>query len=127
MLKHIKFSGIFHDENLSVHVTLENPADYGYEATTLLFSVTVRGKNSNGINPKLEDFTFYVMDEADCLYETLNITAPNVEVDPGDGEPMQNPDGLIRADFKHEFLFQDMRIAFNHRLYREIRIIELNH
>jgi len=127
MLKHLKFSGIFHDENLSVNITLENPSDYGFEATNLLFSVTVRGKNSNGINPKLEDFKFYVMDEADCLYEAQSIPAPDIEVDSGDNEPMQTPDGLIRTDFKHEFLFQDMRIAFDYRYYRKISIIELNH
>ena len=127
MLKHLKFSGIFHDENLSIHVTLENPADYEFEATTLLFSITVRGKNSNGINPKLEDFKFYVMDEAGCLYEAQSIPAPNVEADSGDDEPRQTPDGLIRTDFKHEFLFQDMRIAFDYLYYRKISIIELNH
>ena len=127
MLKHLKFSGIFHDENLSVNVTLENPSGYGLEATTLLFSFTVRDKSSSGITPNLEDFTFYVMDEANRLYNTQSIPIPAVEVDPGDDELMENPDGLIHTDFKHDFLFQDMRIAFDYRPYRKLSIIELKH
>jgi len=125
MLKHLKFSGLFHDENLSVNVTSENPADYGLEATELVFSVVLRAKNGDA--PKLEDFTFYIMDEANCLHNAQSISATAIEIDPRDDEPVQRPDGLIHTYFKHEFLFQDLRIAFEYRPYRKISIIELRH
>ena len=73
MLKDLRLSGVFYDETLSVHVTMENPADYGLEATELLFSVMVRDKTSSGISLRMEDFTFYVMDETNYVYNTLNI------------------------------------------------------
>ena len=73
MLKHLKFSGIFHDDNLSVHLTLENPLDFGLDVTFLVFSVTVRYQNNNDTKPKLEDFTFYIMDEAGNMYDTQHI------------------------------------------------------
>ena len=68
-------------------------------------------KSSSGVTPKLEDFTFYVMDEANSLYNAQSIPIRADEVDPGDDEPIQNPDGLIHTDFKYDFLFQDMWIA----------------
>ena len=117
MLKHLRFSGILHDENMSVEVTLENSTDYGFETATLLFSVTVKSKNSDGITSKLEDFTFYIMDEANNLYEAQSMPAPAVETDPDDDEQIQRPDGLIHSDFKHDFLWQDIRIAFNYLPY----------
>ena len=61
MLKNLKFSGVYHDESLSVHVTLENPADYSLEASTLVFSVTAKDKSGGALKP--EDVNFYIMDE----------------------------------------------------------------
>ena len=127
MLKHLKFSGSFRDENLSVSVTLENPADYGFEAATLLLSVAVKGKNSNGITPKMENLEFYVMDEANRLYYAKSIPITAVKLNQGADEPVYQPDGLIHTYFKHDFLFQDMRIAFDYWPYRRISIIELSH
>ena len=45
MLKYLKFSGLFHDENFSVNITLENPLDYGFMVETLLFSVNINAKD----------------------------------------------------------------------------------
>lgn len=129
MLKYIKFSGVFRDENLSVSVTLENPRDYGFEATNLLLSIMVRSKNGAGATLNLEDFTYYVMDEAGRLYNAQSIpySRPDVETAFEYDEPVQCPDGLLYTYFKHDFLFQDMRIAFDYRPYQRISIIELRH
>ena len=127
MLKHLKFSGIFRDENLSVEVTLENPSNYGLEATNLVFSVAARGKDSEGISPSLEDMTFFVMDEADRLHTAQCIPTPVVEVDLADDEPDYRPDGLVYTYFEHGFLFQDLRIAFDFQHYERLCIIELRH
>ena len=123
MLKHIKFSGIFHDDNLSVHVTLENPLDYGLEVTTLVFSVTVKAKSNTDV--VMGDFAFFIIDEAGCMYDAKYVSTPTITTDID--EPEQQPDGLILTDFKHEFLYQDLRIAFKYRPYQSISIIELNY
>ena len=127
MLKHLKFSGIFHDDNLSVHLTLENPLDYGLDATTMVFSVAVKFKNDTDVAPKLKDFTFYIMDEAGCMYDTQHIATPITTQAQDNDEPEYLPDGLIVTDFKHHFLYQDLRIPFNYRPYQRISIIDLNH
>ena len=108
MLKHIKFSGMFQDENLSVNVTLENSVDYGFEWTILLFSVTVKAKNNNNITPKLEDFTFYVMDEANRLY--------NAQRHLRSAHNFQN---LILRKFSH-FLIS-FQIKYSKRTRQELR------
>ena len=56
MLKNLGYDGAYHDESISVNVLLENPVDYGLEATELVFSVRVRSKG--GDNLRLDDFTF---------------------------------------------------------------------
>jgi len=127
MLKHLKFSGIFHDDNLSVNVTLENPADYGFAATDLLFSIMVSVKSNIGIIPRPEDFTFYVMDETNCMHNTqIILTSAGVTLTEN-AEPEKQPNWLILADFKSDFLYQDLRIAFYYQLYQRINIIELRH
>ena len=127
MLKNFGYDGAYHDMSISVSVLLENPLEYGFESTELVFSVMLRAKNGDA--PRLEDFTFYVMDEADQLHETRIIpySKPVIETTFEDDEPIRRPDGLILTDFKHEFLFQNLRIAFNYRLYQNLRIIELKH
>jgi len=125
MLKHLKFSGIFHDSHLSVSVTLENPKDYGLEATKLVFSVALRSKD--GEIQRFEDFTFYVMDETCRLYNTQSISPHATEINQCDNEPVRHQDGLIYTNFKHDFMFQDLRIAFGCRIYRRLNIIELKH
>jgi len=127
VLKNYGYDGAYNDENISVSVLLENPLEYGFEATELVFSVGLRAKNDDA--PKLEDFTFYVMDEAGQLHDTRSIlySKPDIETTFEDDEPARRPDGLILTGFKHEFLFQDLRIAFYYKSYQVIKIIELKH
>ena len=127
MLKSYGYDGVYNDENLSVSVLLENPLEHGLDATQLVFSVTLRAKNSAA--PKLEDFTFYVMDEADRMYNTQSAphSEPTAKATPEDEESARCPDILLHADFRHDFLFQDLRIAFYYRLYQRINIIALKH
>jgi len=122
MLKHLKFSGAFHDDNLSVNVTLENPADYRFQTTSLLFNVTVNSKCSNSTAPNLEDFTFYVMDEANHLHNTQIIKHPR-PIDSGGAAH----EILVYTGFKRDFLFQDLRVAVYYHPYQSINIIELRH
>ena len=127
MLKHLKFSGLFNDENLSVSVTLENPADYGLASSLLVFSATIKPK---GHFTKLEELTFYIMDEADLMHNTWQMAVPDITAFSNESyepEPPYQPDGLLLTDFKHDFLFQDLRIAFYCRHYQTFGIIELNH
>ena len=78
MLKHLKFSDIFSNDDLSVHITLENPMLYDFTAKDLLFSVTAVAKNNNGIGLKPEDFAFYIMDESGCMYDTRYMPTPTI-------------------------------------------------
>jgi len=125
MLKNLGYDGTYHDENISVSILLENPLDFGLELTKLVFSITLRTKN-NPTAPRMEDFAFYVMDEAHYLYNTQHTPYLKsfVETIPDD-EPIRQPDGLIQTNFKHDFLFQDLRVAFYYRPYKKINIIEL--
>ena len=127
MLKHLKFSGIFSDDDLSVHITLENPMLYGFTVADLLFSVTARAKNNSAISLKPEEFAFYVMDESGCMYDTRYMTTPAITNTQYDEEPYPQPDWLIVACFKADFLYQDLRIAFNCYPYQKLCIIELQH
>ena len=124
MLKNLRFSGMYHDENLLVDIMLENPADYGIEASSLVLSVAVKGKN--GDTPKMEDFDFHVMDETDSHYSTMSVPVPS-NISNSDDEPVICPDWLIVTEFKHEFLFQDLRIAFYYQPYQKISIIGFRH
>ena len=127
MLKNFGYGGAYHGMSISVSVLLENPLECGLEATDLAFSVALRSKNGDTL--KLEDFTFYVMDETGQLHSTRSIpnSMPTIETTSDDDEPVRRPDGLIHTDFKYEFLFQDLRIAFSYRPYGKINIIELKH
>jgi len=104
---------------------LENPVDFGLAASALTFSVTVSAKNGNGTAPRPEDFTFYLMDKADHLYNTRYTPCPDVETDPGYDEPMPCPDWLIYTDFRPEFLYQDLRIVFYYRPAQTFNVIVL--
>ena len=129
MLKNYGYDGAYRDENLSVSVLLENPLEYGFEANTLVFSVTFNAKD-NGVDvPRLEDFTFHIMDEVNCLYNTQNIRylKSDIVLTSKDDDPVRKPDGLIITNFNHDFLFQDLRIVFLYRPYGKTNIIELKH
>jgi hypothetical protein len=127
MLKNLGYAGAYRDENISIGVLLENPADFDLEASTLVFSITLTVKNDPPITP--EDFTFYIMDEADRLYNTkpIPLQKPGVKAIDEDGEPIRQPDMLICTDFRHEFLFQDLRIVFRYRPCANLCIVKLRH
>ena len=128
MLKNYGYGGAFRDENITVSLLLENPLDHGLEASALVFSVSLSAKN-NSLIPHIEDFTFYIMDEDNRLYNTQKMPIIDCAVEAGldDEEPILQPDILIYADFQYNFLFQDLRICFRYRHYDSIRIIELTH
>jgi len=125
LLKNLKFSGVYHDESVSVHVTLENPADYSLDASALLFSVTVKDKSGGALSPK--DVNFYIMDEANHMYNTHCLPAPSDEGCIEDNEPAYRPGWLIVTDFKPDFLYQDLRVVFYFKPCQKINVIELNH
>jgi hypothetical protein len=108
MLKGIIFSGKYCDEYLTVSVTSEEPLSHGLDSGTLSFSFTIK-ESVNTDAPRTDDFTFYLMDEADRLYNTrLERVIPADTLSRDAREP--NP--LILAEFKPDFLYQDLRVAF---------------
>lgn len=129
MLKNLGYDGAYHDQNLSVSVLLENPLDFGLEPVTLVFSVTVKGKQDCAVNLNIEDFTFYIMDEQNRIYNMQKATGlqPNIETADRDDEPIRKPDALIFADFNPIFLFENLRIAFYYAPDRKFYITELKH
>ena len=129
MLKNFGYDGAYRDENISVSVLLENPLEHGFEANTLIFSVTFKAMNSDTAVPRLEDFTFQIMDEANRLYNTQSMPylKSEIEMNSEDDELVREPDGLIITNLNHEFLFQDLRIAFLYRPNGKTNIIELKH
>ena len=127
MLKNLGYAGVYHDKNISVSLLLENPLEHNLEATVLVFSVALRTKNSD-TDMILDDFTFYIMDETNRLYNTQSMPylKPAIEIK-DDDEPIRYPVGLIHTEFKHEFLFQELRVAFYYQPYEKINIIKLQH
>lgn len=129
MLKNLGYDGAYHDPNISVNVLLENPLDYGLDAATLVFSVTIKDKRERADNLNIENFDFYIMDEQNRLYNAHRMPdlQPSAKAIPEDDEPVCQPDTLILTDLKYEFLFQDLRVAFYYRPDHQIKIIELRH
>ena len=127
MLKHLKFSGVLNEEILSVCVTLENPADYGLDVTALVLSVVIKEKNGISFTPNMDAFTFYIIDESNRMYNAEFVSTPDLLMPTDDADPLPKPDGLIVTDFKHEFLYQDLRIAFYHQPHQRLHIIDLRH
>lgn len=128
MLKNLGYDGAYNDENISVNILLENPMDWDFEETNLVFSIALRGKKESAIAIKFEDFNFYIMDEANYLHNTRSVSRSRRVIEAiDDDEPIRQPDGLILTDFKPSFLFQELRIAFYYQPYRRIIIIELKH
>lgn len=126
MLKRLSYDGTYRDETLSVGVSLENPTEHGLELSTLTFGVTVRAKNGDGSPLKLDNFTFYVMDEANRLYNTRVVPVSAVVSPSDDDEPVRQPDGLICTGLRPDFLFQDLRVGFFYRPYESVKIIGLS-
>jgi hypothetical protein len=122
VLKNFGYGGAYRDEDIYVGALLENPLDCGFEASVMTFSVTLRSKN--GVPLRLDNFVFYVMDESGCMYNAP--LSPYSKAD-ADGESAYQAGGLIRTDFRHEFLFQDLRIAFLCRPYAVVNVISLKH
>lgn len=129
MLKNLGYDGVYRDQDITVSALLENPLDFGLDAGTLVFSISIRNKRKGAKNLTLEDLSFYIMDEKDRIYSTQKMPyiPPTEGARAEDDEPLPDPDGLILTDFKHEFLFQDMRIAFRYGPYQQLRIIELGY
>lgn len=125
MLKNFGYDGVYYNQDITVSVLLENPSDYDLEATTLVFSVTIKDKRSGTTNLHLEDFSFYIMDEQNYIYNTKK--AIGLQSSVNDNEPVRNPDILILTEFRPEFLFQDLRIAFYYEPCQQFHIIELKH
>jgi hypothetical protein len=126
MLKPLGISGAYRDDQISVSVQLENPADHDLPVSVLAFSVTLRTMNGETLHPN--DFTFYIFDEGTQLHNTQNAPYLSAVCDTEDTEePTRIPDRVICTDFKPEYLFQDLRIAFYYRPYKDIRIIGLQH
>lgn len=127
MLKNLGYYGTYHDKRISISVLLENPQDYGFDPSDLLFSVTVRDKQSDTGSPlSMEDFSFYIMDEQHCIYNTKAV----LDVQPylraaADDESSRRPNGLIFTDFRAEFLFQDLRVVAYCKPSLQFYIIEL--
>lgn len=124
MLKDLCFSGIFRDEHLTVSIMLENPLHYQLDSSVLLFSVIVRSKKGDITDIAPEDFVFYVLDEKGFAYNTQRIPVPPAGLNEAADYP---PDLLICTDWKNDFLFQDLRLAFSHRAYQSLPIIELRY
>ena len=129
MLKNCGYGGTYHDKDISVSMLLENPLDCGLEAASLVFSVIIRDKRTGSAKLSPEDFTFYIVDEANFIYNTQKTFGqyPQIQELPGDDESVREPDCLIFTEFRPEFLFQNMRIAFYDRHHRQLHIIELRH
>lgn len=129
MLKNLGYSGAYHDPSLSIGVLLEDPAECGLEANLLVFSVTVSGKQESTAHLKMEDFSFYIMDEQDRLYNTQKLPGaqPSAQIDEEDDELFRRPDGLIFTEFKHEFLFQNLRMVIYSRQDQQFHIFALRY
>ncbi|TCL58894.1 hypothetical protein EDD76_10564 [Kineothrix alysoides] len=125
MLKNLGYDGAYNDENISVSVLLESPLEHDLDALMLTFSITVKEKSGTSTMVGIEDFTFYVMDEFNHLYNAK--VSQYLKDMQEDDEPVRKPDGLIYMEFQHHFLFQDLRIAFYYRPYAKINIINLKH
>ena len=127
MLKDCGYGGAYHDKDISVSMLLENPLDCGLEATSLVFSVIIRDKRTGSAKFSPEEFTFYLVDEANFIYNTQKAFGPYPKIQeiPEDGEPVREPDCLIFTEFRSEFLFQDLRAVFYCEHQRQFHIINL--
>lgn len=127
MLKDCGYGGAYHDKDISVSMLLENPLDCGLEAASLVFSVIIRDKRTGSARLNLEEFTFYIIDEDNFIYNTQKVFGQNPKIQeiPGDDEPVRKPDCLISTEFRPEFLFQDMRAVFYCEHQKQLHIINL--
>jgi hypothetical protein len=127
MLKLYGYDGVYRDDNITVSVLLENPREFNIKVDAIAFSVMMKDKNGD-ILPS-DDFTFYVTDEANIMYNTRQAPylIPDTDAYGDDDEPVSHPHILIYTDFRPEFLFQDIRVAFYYCPIKKIRIIDLEH
>jgi hypothetical protein len=129
MLSNHGYTGFYRDESLYVDVMLENPLDYGIDASMLVFSVRIVLKNGDADAFSQDDFTFYLMDNDNSLYSVQNapysIQGAYAALD--NGELPKTLRGLITAELRPELLYQDMRVGFMYRPYDRIELITLRH
>lgn len=130
MLRNLGYDGVYHDQNISVGVLLENPLDYGLESTMLVFSVSIKDKRNRRENLNIEDFSFYMMDEQNYIYNMQKITGFHLKAkitETADVSIQKPAVALIFVGFKPEFLYENLRIAFYSVLEHSFHIIELKH
>lgn len=127
MLKNLGYYGIYRDQNISISVLLENPLHCGLEPSKLVFSVIVKDKQEKEKALGFEDCTFYIMDEQDHIYNAEKLLGVQPEMDTltAEDEATRRPDGLIFADFRPEFLFQDIRVVAYCEAGQQFRVIPL--
>lgn len=129
MLKNLGYYGTYHDPNISVSVLLENPLDFCIDPSKLVFNVMVKNKRQGTKPCSFESCTFYIMDEQNRIYSTDKVACAqsDAKAKEAEDEAAQCPDGLILAEFKPEFLFQNLRVVFYDEPGQQLHIIALKH
>lgn len=129
MLKNLGYYGTYRNQDISVSVLLENPLGYGIDPSKLVFSVMVKNKRQGAKPRSFESCTFYIMDEQNRIYNTDKpaCAQSDAKAEEAEDEAARCPDGLILADFKPEFLFQNLRIVFFDEPGQQLHIIVLKH
>ena len=130
MLKNSGYSGAYRDDDITVDVIMENPLNHGLNADTLAFGVMVKPANNSTVSPRLDDVAFYIMDEANNLYNTRTAVWKRSDAetdDPDDDKSAHTLRQLIYAALKPEWLYQDMRVAFHYKEHDFIGIISLGY
>ena len=129
MLKNFGYAGIYRDKDISINVLFESPVDHGVDIDKLVFSVRISARHGELGILLPNEFTFYIMDEANRLYNVENVTYSESYVDEVIETDASLPvlKSLIVTDFRHEFLYQDLRVAFAYEPLDRIEIIRLMH
>jgi hypothetical protein len=129
MLNRIGYYGVYKDNDISVSIMLENPLEYGLDAELLVFSVVIKPHSGDVVVIQLNDFAFYIMDADNRLYNAY--VAPDLRLGTGvvidTDDPPHTLRALITADFKHEYLYQALRVAFYYKPCNRVELIRLEH
>ena len=121
MIEDIFYGGTYRDDNIVVTVTLEDPASLGISASKLVF--TVAATKTDGEAFPEDSCVFYLMQDNNSIQNTGFIpleSSRNV----GSGATC-HMEGIISTEFRHEYLFQCLRVAFYYLPYDRIEIIQL--
>jgi hypothetical protein len=121
MMEGTGYGGSYHDDDISVNITLEDPGMHNLDVNRLAFKVTVASKRVDGVL-HVEDFKFYLM--------TDDNSVKNVEFTPI--ETIKHKDtpppicGLIHTELMYEYLFQCLRIGVYYQPHERIHLISLS-